>query len=285
MWQLCCPGGAAESVLTGLWRAWRAGVQDLGMTGRGNASEIGTYVEKMLESELSGNVIDLCPVGALTSKPFAFTARNWELKSTESVDVSDGLGANIRVDSRGTEARAQPCASCGLPAGMRCGPAVLGQACTWGGVTRFCCQALAGSPPPVHVPRCRHGCHSMLRPTSQPAHYQGRGLAMSQVMRIVPVQNDKVNEEWISDKARFQYDGLKRQRLNVPLVRKDGVRLRLRQPPAACMVWVHPQYEAFLGRCCCFRTVACAASPGQDVQQVLPPGWLGWRALHPGHSQ
>ena len=75
------------------------------MTGRGNASEIGTYVEKMLRSELSGNVIDLCPVGALTSKPFAFTARNWELKSTESVDVSDGLGANIRVDSRGAEAR------------------------------------------------------------------------------------------------------------------------------------------------------------------------------------
>ncbi len=75
------------------------------MTGRGNASEIGTYVEKMLQSELSGNVIDLCPVGALTSKPFAFTARNWELKSTESVDVSDGLGSNIRVDSRGAEAR------------------------------------------------------------------------------------------------------------------------------------------------------------------------------------
>lgn len=80
-----------------------AGIQDLGVTGRGNASEIGTYVDRMLTSELSGNVIDLCPVGALTSKPFAFTARNWELKGTESVDVSDGLGANIRVDSRGTE--------------------------------------------------------------------------------------------------------------------------------------------------------------------------------------
>ncbi|CAL8464942.1 g4477 [Coccomyxa elongata] len=119
-----------------------AGVQDLGMTGRGNASEIGTYVEKAMESELSGNVIDLCPVGALTSKPYAFTARNWELKSTESVDVSDAMGQNIRVDSRGVE-----------------------------------------------------------------------------VMRIVPVQNDAVNEEWISDKARFQYDGLKRQRLNVPLVK------------------------------------------------------------------
>lgn len=84
----------------------RAGVQDLGMTGRGNASEIGTYVEKMMGSELSGNVIDLCPVGALTSKPYAFTARNWELKSTESVDVSDAMGSNIRVDTRGTEVHA-----------------------------------------------------------------------------------------------------------------------------------------------------------------------------------
>lgn len=73
------------------------------MTGRGRDSEIGTYVEKLLTSELSGNVIDLCPVGALTSKPAAFTYRNWELKSTESIDTSDALGASIRVDSRGTE--------------------------------------------------------------------------------------------------------------------------------------------------------------------------------------
>ena len=80
-----------------------AGVQDLGMTGRGNNSEIGTYVEKLMTSELSGNVIDLCPVGALTSKPGAFTARNWELKPTETIDVSDGMGSNIRVDTRGTE--------------------------------------------------------------------------------------------------------------------------------------------------------------------------------------
>ena len=79
------------------------GVQDLGMTGRGNASEIGTYVEKMMASELSGNIIDLCPVGALTSKPYAFTARNWELRSTETVDVSDAQGSNIRVDARGNE--------------------------------------------------------------------------------------------------------------------------------------------------------------------------------------
>jgi NADH dehydrogenase/NADH:ubiquinone oxidoreductase subunit G len=80
-----------------------AGVEDLGMTGRGKASEIGTYIDKTLNSELSGNVIDLCPVGALTSKPYAFTARNWELRGTETIDVSDALGANIRVDVRGAE--------------------------------------------------------------------------------------------------------------------------------------------------------------------------------------
>ena len=80
-----------------------SGVQDLGVTGRGRDSEIGTYVEKLMTSELSGNVIDLCPVGALTSKPFAFTARNWELKSTESIDVSDALGSNTKIDSRGVE--------------------------------------------------------------------------------------------------------------------------------------------------------------------------------------
>lgn len=80
-----------------------AGVQDLGMLGRGSGEEIGTYVEKLMTSELSGNVIDICPVGALTSKPFAFKARNWELKGTESIDVSDAVGSNIRIDSRGPE--------------------------------------------------------------------------------------------------------------------------------------------------------------------------------------
>jgi NADH dehydrogenase (ubiquinone) Fe-S protein 1 len=74
-----------------------AGVEDMGVTGRGRDSEIGTYVERLLVSEMSGNVIDLCPVGALTSKPAAFTNRSWELKSTESIDVSDALGANIKV--------------------------------------------------------------------------------------------------------------------------------------------------------------------------------------------
>lgn len=80
-----------------------AGAPELGSTGRGNNLEIGTYLEKSLDSEMSGNVIDLCPVGALTSKPYAFRARPWELKHTESVDVLDGLGSNVRIDSRGLE--------------------------------------------------------------------------------------------------------------------------------------------------------------------------------------
>lgn len=75
------------------------------MVGRGKDSEIGTYIDKLLTSELSGNVIDLCPVGALTSKPAAFTYRNWELKNTETIDVSDAQGTNTRVDSRGVEVR------------------------------------------------------------------------------------------------------------------------------------------------------------------------------------
>jgi NADH dehydrogenase (ubiquinone) Fe-S protein 1 len=80
-----------------------AGAPELGSTGRGNDMQIGTYLEKNLDSEMSGNVIDLCPVGALTSKPYAFRARPWELKHTETVDVLDGLGSAIRVDSRGLE--------------------------------------------------------------------------------------------------------------------------------------------------------------------------------------
>ncbi|KAF4984677.1 hypothetical protein FZEAL_193 [Fusarium zealandicum] len=122
-----------------------AGAPELGSTGRGNDIQIGTYLEKNLDSEMSGNVIDLCPVGALTSKPYAFRARPWELKHTESIDVLDGLGSNIRVDSRGLE-----------------------------------------------------------------------------VMRILPRLNDDVNEEWINDKSRFACDGLKSQRLTMPLVRREG---------------------------------------------------------------
>src|SRR5271166_1024535 len=77
-----------------------AGVQELGATGRGEDMEIGTYIEQALGSELSGNIIDLCPVGALTSKPYAFVARPWELRKTESVDVLDAVGSNIRIDTR-----------------------------------------------------------------------------------------------------------------------------------------------------------------------------------------
>jgi NADH-quinone oxidoreductase subunit G len=79
------------------------GVAEIGMTGRGEDTEITTYLEQALTSELSGNVVDLCPVGALTNKPYAFTARSWELRKTESVDVMDAVGTNIRVDSRGRE--------------------------------------------------------------------------------------------------------------------------------------------------------------------------------------
>lgn len=122
-----------------------AGAPELGSAGRGNDIQIGTYIEKNLDSELSGNVIDLCPVGALTSKPYAFRARPWELKKTESIDVLDGLGSNIRIDARGLE-----------------------------------------------------------------------------VMRVVPRLNDDVNEEWINDKSRFACDGLKTQRLTLPLVRREG---------------------------------------------------------------
>lgn len=80
-----------------------AGAPELGSTGRGNDMQIGTYLEKNLDSEMSGNVIDLCPVGALTSKPYAFRARPWELQHFESIDVLDALGSNIRVDSRGLQ--------------------------------------------------------------------------------------------------------------------------------------------------------------------------------------
>ncbi|VVC36797.1 Hypothetical protein CINCED_3A003457 [Cinara cedri] len=121
-----------------------AGVDDLGTTGRGSDMQVGTYIEKMFLSELSGNVIDLCPVGALTSKPYSFTARPWETRKTDSVDVLDALGSNIVVSTR------------------------------------------AGD-----------------------------------VMRILPRLNEDINEEWLSDKSRFSYDGLKRQRLITPLVKDN----------------------------------------------------------------
>lgn len=122
-----------------------AGANELGTSGRGNQMEIGTYVSQSISSEMSGNLVDLCPVGALTSKPYAFTTRPWELKKTESIDVLDAVGSNIRIDSRGSE-----------------------------------------------------------------------------VMRVLPRLNDDINEEWISDKTRFTCDGLKRQRLTTPLVKKGN---------------------------------------------------------------
>lgn len=122
-----------------------AGITELGLIGRGEDAEITTYLEQAMTSELQGNVVDLCPVGALTSKPFAFTARPWELNKTESIDVMDAVGSAIRVDTRGRE-----------------------------------------------------------------------------VMRILPRINEEINEEWISDKTRFIWDGLKTQRLDRPYVRKDG---------------------------------------------------------------
>jgi NADH-quinone oxidoreductase subunit G len=122
-----------------------AGVSELGAIGRGEDMEITTYLEKAMTSELQGNVIDLCPVGALTSKPYAFQARPWELVKTESIDAMDAAGSNIRVDTRGRE-----------------------------------------------------------------------------VQRIMPRLHEDVNEEWISDKSRFVWDGLRTQRLDKPYVRVNG---------------------------------------------------------------
>jgi NADH-quinone oxidoreductase subunit G len=122
-----------------------AGVEELGAIGRGEDMEITTYLEKGMMSELSANVVDICPVGALTHRPWAFNARPWEMKKTESVDVMDGLGSNITVYTRGRE-----------------------------------------------------------------------------VMRILPRNNDAVNEEWISDKSRHVADGLRTQRLDRPYIRRDG---------------------------------------------------------------
>ena len=122
-----------------------AGTPELGATNRGESMEVGTYIEKALTSELSGNLIDICPVGALTSRPYAFVSRPWELRKTDSVDVLDATGAPIRVDTRGGE-----------------------------------------------------------------------------VLRILPRTNDDVNEEWLGDRSRFAFDGLKRKRLDRPWVRRDG---------------------------------------------------------------
>jgi NADH-quinone oxidoreductase subunit G len=122
-----------------------AGVPEIGAIGRGENMEITTYLEESMTSELSANVIDLCPVGALTSKPYAFEARPWELKKTESIDVMDAVGSNIRVDTYGWE-----------------------------------------------------------------------------VKRVLPRLNNEINEEWISDKTRYACDGLLKQRLDVPYIKKNN---------------------------------------------------------------
>ena len=123
-----------------------AGKHNLGAINRGEDMEISTYLKDSIDNELSGNIIDLCPVGALTSKPYAFTCRSWELTHTESIDVLDAVGSNIRID-----------------------------------------------------------------------HKDGV------VMRVLPRLNEKINEEWLSDKGRFAYDGLLSQRLDQPYIRKDGI--------------------------------------------------------------
>lgn len=123
-----------------------AGDFTLGQTARGKGNEITTYVESVVNNELSGNVVDLCPVGALNNLPYSFQARPWELKSNYTIDVMDGLGANIDAHTRGSD-----------------------------------------------------------------------------LLRILPRINEEVNEEWISDKSRHAFDGLKKQRLVMPMVKKaDG---------------------------------------------------------------
>ncbi len=122
-----------------------AGVPELGAIGRGEDMQITTYLEQSMQSELSANVVDLCPVGALTSKPYVFEARPWELKKTETIDVMDAIGSNVRVDTYDWE-----------------------------------------------------------------------------VKRVLPIINEDINEEWISDKTRYACDGLLNQRLDTPFIKYNG---------------------------------------------------------------
>jgi len=164
-----------------------AGVNDLGMLHRGEHSEIDTFVEKTIATEMSGNLIDVCPVGALTSKPYAFQARPWELRKTETIDVHDALGCNIRVDARGNE-----------------------------------------------------------------------------VMRILPRLHEDINEEWIDDRTRFSYDGLKRQRLDRPYVRdSESGRLRAATWEEAFMAVATKLREAGSNR------IAALAGPLCDTESMV----------------
>ncbi|KAH7557043.1 hypothetical protein JRO89_XS11G0035000 [Xanthoceras sorbifolium] len=198
-----------------------AGVQDLGMLGRGSGEEIGTYVEKLMTSELSGNVIDICPVGALTSKPFAFKARNWELKGTESIDVTDAVGSNIRIDSRGPEV-------------MRILPRLNESLCTNQEFNKASDRLikLGLRPNNIFLPETyptalfylelRLPALAFLEPSGPSILFISFFTCLSLFIPVIATSVD-INEEWISDKTRFCYDGLKRQRLNDPMIRgADG---------------------------------------------------------------
>jgi NADH-quinone oxidoreductase chain G len=131
-----------------------SGTHELGVINRGNSAEIGTYVNKFIKTELSGNLVDLCPVGALTSKPYAFSARNWELKKIESIDFLDAVGSNILINTR----------------------------------------------------------NSSITQTNTITHQK------DEIVRILPRSNDNINEDWISDKTRYAFDGLRKQRLQEPAI-------------------------------------------------------------------
>jgi len=141
-----------------------AGLEDFGVIGRGEKAEIGTYINKFIKTELSGNIVDLCPVGALTSKPYAFIARNWELKKINSIDYFDALGSNIVVHTRNVSL---------LP-----------------------------------------------KDISEESNIT---TLSDEIVRILPRLNENLNEEWLSDKSRYAFDGLKYQRLLNPVSLEDGI--------------------------------------------------------------
>ena len=185
-----------------------AGVDEIGALYRGEDMQITTYLEKAVSHEMSANVIDLCPVGALTCKPYAFEARPWELKKTLGIDVSDACGANIRIDSRGRE-----------------------------------------------------------------------------VLRILPRINDDVNEEWISDKARYLVDGLTARRLDKPWLRKNGKLVAVSWDEAfAAIAKVKPgaSVAAIAGDMVDCETMFAAkklvGALGSACSKAARPGWI---TIHP----
>ena len=161
-----------------------AGVMELGMIGRGEHAEIVSFVGKTVDSELSGNMIDLCPVGALTSKPFRYSARTWELARRKSVSPHDGLGSNLVVQ-----------------------------------------------------------------------------VKQNKVMRVLPLENEEVNECWLSDKDRFSYEGLNSdERLTRPMLKKDGR-------------WHEVDWQTALETCCRInglKDFGVLASPACDARRAVP---------------